>query len=87
MCDVEEGRYGFLKCKLHLACRTVTVLGNIKIGLIGRIVLFRLIILRILGITIQKHDDIGILLDGSGFTKVGQHRMLVGTGFHGTRQL
>ena len=35
----------------------------------------------------QKHDDVGILLDGAAFTKVGQSRSLIVSQFHSTIEL
>ena len=38
-------------------------------------------------VAVEEHDDIGVLLDGAGFTQVGQHGALVLALFVGTAQL
>ena len=38
-------------------------------------------------ITIHEHNQVGILLDGTGFAQVGHHGAFVGAGFNSTRQL
>jgi hypothetical protein len=35
----------------------------------------------------EQADHVGILLDGTGFTKVGKHRALAFSGLHGTVEL
>ena len=60
----------------------MAVLGH---DALGDVALLRILFIVI--VTIQEHDDIGILLNGAGLTQVRQHGALVLTLFVGTGQL
>ena len=38
-------------------------------------------------VSVEEHNHVGILLDGSGFSEVGQHRTVVGTLLYGSGKL
>ena len=38
-------------------------------------------------VSVEEHNHVGILLDGSGFSEVGQHRTVVGTLLYGSGEL
>lgn len=60
--------------KQHIACRTLTMLSYNNLCFTSQVIaLFVLIKVIILG-TMNKEHHIGILLDGSGLTKVTQLR-------------
>ena len=38
-------------------------------------------------VSVEEHNHVGILLDGSGFSEVGQHRTVVGALLYGSGEL
>ena len=43
--------------------------------------------LRLVSRAVEKHNDVGVLLDGARFTQVGELRALAGAALDGTREL
>ena len=60
----------------------MAVLGN---NTLGNTFFFRVFI--IVFVTVQEHNRVGVLLDGTGFPQIRQNGPLVGTAFHRTAQL
>ena len=62
--------------------RTVTLLRDDDLRLMRMLRIFIIVL-----ITIQEHHDIGILLDRTGLSQVGQHRTMIRTLLYRSRQL
>ena len=65
-------------------CRAVTLFGNYDLGLAFKVLVFAVLVL----FAVDEADDIGVLLDRTGFTKVRQQGLLVaGALFRTAREL
>ena len=62
----------FKESQLYRAYRTVPLLGDNNLNNVLLLGLFIVVI-----VTVQERNDIGILLDRTGFPQVGHHRTLV----------
>ena len=65
--------------QVHGSDRAVTLFGYDYLRNVRGIGIFVVLV-----ITVQEHDHIGILLNGSGLTQVRKHRTVVGSGLAGT---
>ena len=68
--------------KVHSSDRTVSLLRDDDLG-----DTFHLGVMVIVIVTVYEHYYVGILLDRSGFSEVGEHRSVVRTLLHGSGQL
>src|SRR5438045_7093315 len=75
-----EARELFLEKQIHDSGRTISLLADDHLGLsLERVaVLVHRTVVEFL--PVQEHDQVGVLLDGARFTKVGQLRPLVVAG-------
>ncbi len=74
---------------LHGSGGAVAVLGDDDLGDAGGGSAVRVggFVGLVVFVAVQEHDHVGILLDGTRVTQVGQHGLLVGTGFRTAREL
>ena len=68
--------------QINGTCLALAVFQNDSLRLIG---VFTFLI--IIPVTVQTYNNVRVLLDSAGFTQVGEHGALVGTGLIGAAEL
>ena len=82
----EEFQAVWIDAEIYISGRTVTMLGYDELGHI-ELAVFCGELGIVLIIAVDKHDDVGILLDGAGISKVGELRSVAVAGFDSAREL